>query len=81
MGIAQVIRFPPSPSDQLAVEASRGRERLVVEDAVDGGTVFVDLLGFAHELVDGGGISESTLGVEPSLLHAKDRVAASIFCI
>ena len=52
-----------------------------MEDAVDGGTVFVDLLGFAHELVDGGGIGESALGVEPPLLHAKNRIAANLFCI
>ncbi len=31
--------------------------------------------------MDGGGIGESALGVEPPLLHAKDRVAANLFCI
>ena len=52
-----------------------------MEDAVDGGAIFVDLLGLAHKLVDGSGISESALGVEPPFLHAKDCVAANLFCI
>lgn len=46
------------------MEAGNGREGLFAEDAVDGGAVFVDLLGFANELVDGGWIGESALGVE-----------------
>ena len=49
--------------------------------ALDGGAVFVDLFGLTYELVNGSGVGESALDVEPPLLHTKDRIAANLFCI
>ena len=63
------------------MEAGYGCEWLLVKDPLDGGAVFVDLFGLAYELVNGSGVGESTLGVEPPLLHTEDRVAANLFCI
>ena len=31
--------------------------------------------------MNGSGVGESALGVEPPLLHTKDRIAANLFCI
>lgn len=62
----------------IAVKAGYERKWLFAKDALDGGAVFVDLFGLAHDLVDGGGIGEGAFGVEPPLLHAKNRVAANL---
>ena len=53
------------------------RETHYTVPALDGGAVFVDLFGLAYELVNGSGVGEGAFGVEPPLLHAKDRIAAN----
>ena len=63
------------------MEAGYGRKWLLAKDAIDGGAVFVDLFSLAYELVNGSGVGEGALGVEPPLLHAKDRITANLFCI
>ena len=80
-GTNKTICFLRPPTDRLSVETSGRRERLLAKDPFDGGAVFVDLFGLAHELVDGGRIGKGALGVEPPLLHAKDCIAANLFCI
>ena len=52
---------------------------MFAKDAIDGGAVFVDLFSLAYELVNGSGVNEGAFGVEPPLLHAKDRIAANLF--
>ena len=37
--------------------------------------------GLTYELVNGSRIGEGAFGVEPPLLHAKDRIAADLFRI
>ena len=81
MGPAQAIRSSPSTRDHLATKAGDGRKLLLAKDTVDSSTVFIDLFGLAYEFVNGRGIGEGAFGVEPPLLHAKDRVAADLFCI
>ena len=63
------------------MEAGYGRKWLLAKDAIDGGAVFVDLFSLAYEFVNGSRIGEGAFSVEPPLLHAKDRVAANLFCI
>ena len=63
------------------MEAGYGCEWLLAKDALDGGAVFVDFFGLTYELVNGSGVGEGAFGVEPPLLHAKDRIAANLFCI
>ena len=63
------------------MEAGYGCKWLLAKDAIDGGAVFVDLFSLAYELMNGSGIGEGAFGVEPPLLHTKDRVAANLFCI
>lgn len=63
------------------MKAGYGRKWLLAKDALDGGAVFVDLFGLAHDLVNVSGIGEGAFGVEPPLLHAKDRIAANLFRI
>ena len=63
------------------MEAGYGRKWLFAKDVLDGGAVFVDLFGLTHELVNGSGVGEGAFGIEPPLLHAKDRIAANLFCI
>ena len=78
MGPAQAIRSSPSPRDHLATKAGDGRKRLLAKDALDSSAVFIDLFGLANEFVNGRRIGEGAFGVEPPLLHAKDRVAPNL---